>query len=180
MKKLLFSFLVLLPGVFAAAQDEYVSFANAKIFERALKAGDTNHDNLLSREEAAAITELNLAMNRSDVFVIDSYEDLRKLPGLKKVWLGTTRLERVDLSGNPALEWIHIESPSIKTLILAHSCYPHLEMFQEWMGDPLPEPEIIRLAAPGPAVIDAPMEEAPDHAACDKKKEKKGCCKHSK
>ena len=177
MKKLLLSLLVLLPGAFAAAQDEYVTFDNAKIFERALKAGDTNHDGLLSREEAAAITQLNLAMNRSDVFIIDSYEDLRKLPALQKVWLGTTKLERVDLSGNPSLEWIHIESPSIKTLVLAHGCYPHLEMFQEWMGDPLPEPEIIRLAQPGPATVAEPMEEGCDKGCCAKKEKKSSCKK---
>lgn len=139
---------VLLAGLSAGAQGEYLTFKSEGVFRRAVNAGDTDRDGQLTREEAAAIQSLDLSSTRSDLFTVRTYEDLRYMPNLRRLWTGTTRLDRIDLSANTQLEWIYIESPSIQTLILARSCTPEIVMKQEWMGEPLPQPEIIYLSRP--------------------------------
>ena len=147
MKRIIFSFVLLLTSLSVSAQ-EYLTFQCEGVYRRAVNAGDTDRDDMLTREEAAAIEALDLSSTRSDLFTVTTYEDLRYMPNLRRLWTGTTRLDRIDLSANTQLEWIYIESPSIKTLILDRSSMPEIVMKQEWMGEALPRPEIIYMTRP--------------------------------
>lgn len=147
MKRLFLCLTVLLASLSLSAQ-EYLTFKSEGVFRRAVNAGDKDRDGMLTREEAAAIVSLDLSSTRSDLITVTTYEDLRYMPNLRRLWTGTTRVDRIDLSANTQLEWIYIESPSIKTLILARSSTPEIVMKQEWMGEPLQQPEIIYLSRP--------------------------------
>ena len=147
MKRILLCLAVMLTGLSAGAQ-EYLSFKCEGVFRRAVNVGDKDRDGKLTREEAAAIETLDLSATRSDLIIVTSYEDLRYMPKLRRLWTGTTRLDRIDLSANADLEWIYIESPSIQTLLLSRGCMPEIVMKQEWMGETLPQPEIIYLSSP--------------------------------
>ncbi len=148
MKRLFLCLAVALLASLSVSAQEYLTFKSEAVFRRAVNAGDKDRDGQLTREEAAAIEALDLSATRSDLITVATYEDLRYMPNLRRLWTGTTRVDRIDLSANPNLEWIYIESPSIKTLILARSCMPEIVMKQEWMGEALPEPEIIYLSRP--------------------------------
>lgn len=112
----------LLLGIRANAQD--LHFADKNVARKALKAGDRNGDGILSREEADSLTVLNLTPYRIDLFEVSTYEDLARFPNLKEVWLGESSLKEVDLSRNPKLEVIGIQSPDLKTLTIAVGCTP--------------------------------------------------------
>ena len=79
----------------------------------ALHSADANGDGVLSHEEEEALTELNLTSYRSHMSYVKSYDDLKRFPHLKKVWLGEGDLETVDLSANPELELVCVQSDLI-------------------------------------------------------------------
>ena len=111
----------------ARAQDnEALSFKNARILERALMSGDANQDGILTKAEADSVKIINLIAYRVDLFKISCYDDLAHFPNLKRIHLGYSDLEEVDLSKNPHLEEIVIGDSSLKTLILSTGCNPRL------------------------------------------------------
>ncbi|MBO4465926.1 MAG: hypothetical protein J5748_04545 [Bacteroidales bacterium] len=124
MKKILFIAVLALLSFNAFAQE--LKFADPEVLRCALKAGDRNGDGVLSKVEADSLTVLNLTVYRSHIFEVKTYEDLQKFPNLKKVWLGESDIQDVDLSANYKLEFVAVQSPLLKTLVLAVGCYPQL------------------------------------------------------
>ena len=112
-------------GICAHAQTAD-KWADQEVLRCALKSADANQDGVLSSEEADALTTLNLTVYRIHVFTVKSYEDLKRFPHLKKVWLGDSALETVDLSYNQELEFVCIQSDELKTLILPVGCTPQI------------------------------------------------------
>jgi hypothetical protein len=108
----------------APAQDP--PYADAEIWRCALKSADANQDGVLSKEEEEALTELNLTAYRIHMFTVKSYEDLKRFPHLKKVWLGETDIAEVDLTANYELELVCVQSDETKVITLAVGCYPQL------------------------------------------------------
>ena len=115
---------VQIEGYSATAQDP--PYVDAEVWRCALKSADANQDGVLSKEEEEALTELNLTSYRIHMFYVKSYEDLKRFPHLKKVWLGETQLADVDLTANPELELVCVQSDETKVLTLAVGCYPQL------------------------------------------------------
>ncbi|MBR4595964.1 MAG: hypothetical protein IKO31_04520 [Bacteroidales bacterium] len=101
-------------------------YVDAEVWRCALKSSDANQDGVLSKEEEEALTELNLTSYRIHMFYVKSYEDLKRFPHLKKVWLGETQLAEIDLSANYELELVCVQSDETKTITLAVGCYPQL------------------------------------------------------
>ena len=122
-KILLFVFFLSL-GAGAFAQE--LKFADPEVLRCALKSGDLNEDGVLSKAEADSLTILNLTVYRIHIFEVKTYEDLKKFPNLRKVWLGESSLEKVDLSANYKLEFVAVQSPVLRELVLAVGCYPQL------------------------------------------------------
>ena len=122
-------FLVFL-GIFltwrANAQIPPVVFQDQEVGRCALNAADKNQDGILSKEEAEALTELNLTSYRIHMFEVTTYEDLKQFPHLKKVWLGESDITELDLSDNYELELVAVQSDSLQVLTLAVGCYPKL------------------------------------------------------
>ena len=87
---------------------------------------NSNEAEKISKEEEEALTELNLTSYRIHMFYVKSYEDLKRFTHLKKVWLGETQLADVDLTANPELELVCVQSDETKVLTLAVGCYPQL------------------------------------------------------
>lgn len=108
------------------AKAQTLTFADRNIERRALINGDTDNDGHISKAEADSIKSLNLTQYRTDMFVVSTYEDLALFPNLEKVWLGESKLDTVDLSKNWKLNYVHIQSDNLKTLILAVGCTPKL------------------------------------------------------
>lgn len=115
---------VQIEGLEAPVQDP--PYADKEVWRCAVNSADANQDGVLSREEEESLTELNLTSYRIHIFYVKSYQDLKRFPHLKKVWLGETALETVDLSENPELELVCVQSDQTKELILAVGCYPQL------------------------------------------------------
>ena len=122
---LLLTVALLAAGICANAQSQD-KWADEEVLRCALKSADANQDGVLSAEEADALTVLNLTVYRIHVFTVKSYEDLKRFPHLKKVWLGDSALETVDLSYNQELEFVCIQSDELKTLILPVGCTPQI------------------------------------------------------
>ena len=122
---LLLTVALLAGGICASAQSAD-KWADEEVLRCALKSADTNQDGVLSAEEADALTVLNLTVYRIHVFTVKSYEDLRRFPHLKKVWLGDSALDTVDLSYNLELEFVCIQSDNLKTLILPVGSSPQI------------------------------------------------------
>jgi len=101
-------------------------YADEEVLRCALRSADANQDGVLSKEEEEALTELNLTAYRIHMFTVKSYEDLKRFPHLKKVWLGETDIAEVDLSANYELELVCVQSDETKVLTLAVGCYPKL------------------------------------------------------
>ena len=118
--------LAVLAGGFCANAQSADKWADGEVLLCALKSADANQDGVLSAEEANALTVLNLTVYRIHVFTVKSYEDLKRFPHLKKVWLGDSALETVDLSYNQELEFVCIQSDALKTLILPVGCTPQI------------------------------------------------------
>ena len=55
-----------------------------------------------------------------------SYQDLAQFPNLKKVFLGESDVEEIDLSKNTKLEVISIQSLKLKRLTIAVGCTPRI------------------------------------------------------
>ena len=123
-KLLLFATLILTFGFGAFAQE--LKFADPEVLRCALKSGDINEDGVLSKAEADSLTVLNLTVYRIHIFEVKTYEDLKKLPNLRKVWLGESELKTVDLSANYKLEFVAVQSPNLSELVLAVGCCPQL------------------------------------------------------
>lgn len=111
-------------GLSANAQD--LHFADPNVSRKALQAGDRNQDGRLSREEADSLEVLNLGSYRIDPFDVVSYQDLAQFPNLKKVFLGESDVEEIDLSKNTKLEVISIQSLKLKRLTIAVGCTPRI------------------------------------------------------
>lgn len=122
------AFALIVAGLLIAwqASAQTPPYADAEVWRCALKSADANQDGVLSKEEEEALTELNLTSYRIHMFTVKSYEDLKRFPHLKKVWLGETQLAEVDLSANYELELVSVQSDETKTLTLAVGCYPQL------------------------------------------------------
>ena len=118
--------LTVLAGGFCANAQSQDKWADEEVLRCALKSADANQDGVLSAEEADALTVLNLTVYRIHVFTVKSYEDLKRFPHLKKVWLGDSALETVDLSYNRELEFVCIQSDELKTLILPVGSSPQI------------------------------------------------------
>ena len=101
-------------------------YADQEVLRCALRSADANEDGVLSKEEEEALTELNLTSYRIHMFTVKSYEDLKRFPHLKKVWLGETDIAEVDLTANYELELVCVQSDETKVLTLAVGCYPKL------------------------------------------------------
>lgn len=115
-----------MPKPFVANPEALKDFADENVGRRAIMAGDLNQDGFLSKEEAEALTVLNLGSYRIDPFDVTTYEDLAKFPNLKEVYLGESDVAEVDLSRNPKLETIGIQSDALKVLIISVSCQPRI------------------------------------------------------
>lgn len=124
-RKILFIAFFLLSLAFGAFAQE-LHFADPEVLRCALKSGDINEDGVLSKAEADSLTVLNLTVYRIHIFEVKTYEDLKKFPNLRKVWLGESELEKVDLSANYLLEFVAVQSPRLHELVLAVGCYPQL------------------------------------------------------
>ena len=124
MKKILLVFAMILLGSAAFAQE--LKFSDPEVLRCALKSGDINGDGVLSKAEADSLTVLNLTVYRIHIFEVKTYEDLQKFPNLRKVWLGESELEKVDLSANYLLEFVAVQSPRLRELVLAVGCCPQL------------------------------------------------------
>ena len=124
MKKILLIFALALLGSTAFAQE--LKFSDPEVLRCALKSGDINGDGVLSKAEADSLTVLNLTVYRIHIFEVKTYEDLQKFPNLRKVWLGESELEKVDLSANYLLEFVAVQSPRLRELVLAVGCCPQL------------------------------------------------------
>lgn len=122
------AFALIVAGLLIAwqASAQTPPYADAEVLRCALKSADANQDGVLSKEEEEALTELNLTSYRIHMFTVKSYEDLKRFPHLKKVWLGETQLADVDLRANYELELVCVQSDETKTLTLAVGCYPQL------------------------------------------------------
>lgn len=122
------AFALIVAGLLIAwqASAQTPPYADAEVWRCALKSADANQDGVLSKEEEEALTELNLTSYRIHMFTVKSYEDLKRFPHLKKVWLGETQLADVDLRANYELELVCVQSDETKTLTLAVGCYPQL------------------------------------------------------
>lgn len=122
------AFALIVTGLLIAwqASAQTPPYADAEVWRCALKSADANQDGVLSKEEEEALTELNLTSYRIHMFTVKSYEDLKRFPHLKKVWLGETQLADVDLTANPELELVCVQSDETKTITLAVGCYPQL------------------------------------------------------
>lgn len=124
--RILFLTVALLAGGFCANAQSADNWADNEVLRCALDSADANRDGILSDEEADALTVLNLTLYRIHVFLVKSYEDLKRFPHLKKVWLGESKLRTVDLSYNQELEYVCIQSDNLKTLILPVGCTPQI------------------------------------------------------
>ena len=124
-RKFLFFAALFLTFAFGAYAQE-LKFADPEVLRCALKAGDRNGDGVLSKVEADSLTVLNLTVYRSHIFEVTTYEDLQKFPNLKKVWLGESDIQELDLSANYKLELVAVQSPRLRELVLAVGCYPQL------------------------------------------------------
>ena len=124
MKKILLVFAMILLGSAAFAQE--LKFSDPEVLRCALNSGDINGDGILSKAEADSLTVLNLTVYRIQVFEVKTYEDLKMFPNLRKVWLGESELEKVDLSANYKLEFVAVQSPRLRELVLAVGCCPQL------------------------------------------------------
>ena len=124
MKKILFIIVLALLSFNTYAQK--LQFSDPEVLRCALKSGDANGDGVLSKAEADSLTVLNLTVYRIHIFEVKTYEDLKKFPNLRKVWLGESELETVDLSANYKLEFVAVQSPRLQTLVLAVGCSPQL------------------------------------------------------
>lgn len=113
-----------LPTPFQVEPDAVKDFADKNVGRKAIQGGDRNQDGYLSQEEMDSLEVLNLGSYRIDPFDVVSYEDLAKFPNLKKVYLGESDLAEVDLSRNPKLEVIAIQSPNLKTVVIAVGSKP--------------------------------------------------------
>ncbi len=109
-----------------SASAQTLTFADRNVEQRALMKGDLDKDGKLSKAEADSLKALNLTQYRTDMMVVSTYEDLAFFPNLKRLWLGESKLETVDLSKNWNLEYVSIKSDNLKTLILAVGCAPKL------------------------------------------------------
>ena len=123
-KLLFFAALILTFANCAFAQEQ--KFSDPEVLRCALKSGDIDGDGVLSKAEADSLTVLNLTVYRIHVFEVKTYEDLRFFPNLRRVWLGESSLESVDLSANYKLEFVAVQSPGLRELVLAVGCYPQL------------------------------------------------------
>lgn len=124
-RKFLFFATLFLTFAFGAYAQE-LKFSDPEVLRCALKSGDINGDGVLSKAEADSLTVLNLTVYRIHIFEVNTYEDLKKFPNLRKVWLGESELEKVDLSANYKLEFVAVQSPRLRELVLAVGCYPQL------------------------------------------------------
>ena len=124
MKKILYTFVLML--VCLGAQAQNLKFADQEVLRCALKSADINEDGILQKAEADSLTVLNLTVYRSHIFEVKTYEDLKLFPNLKKVWLGESEIQELDLSPNYKLEVVAVQSTNLKTLVLAVGCYPQL------------------------------------------------------
>lgn len=124
MKKILYTFVLML--VCLGAQAQNLKFADSEVLRCALKSADINGDGILQKAEADSLTVLNLTVYRSHIFEVKTYEDLKLFPNLKKVWLGESEIQELDLSPNYKLEVVAVQSTNLKTLVLAVGCYPQL------------------------------------------------------
>lgn len=124
MKKFLYIAALALISFNSFAQE--LKFSDPEVLRCALKSGDINEDGVLSKAEADSLTVLNLTVYRIHIFEVKTYDDLKKFPNLRQVWLGESELETVDLSANYKLELVAVQSPKLKTLVLATGCHPKL------------------------------------------------------
>ena len=124
MKKILYIAVLTLLSFNAFAQE--LKFSDPEVLRCALKSGDFNEDGVLSKAEADSLTVLNLTVYRIHIFEVKTYEDLKKFPNLRKVWLGESELKTVDLSANYKLEFVAVQSPNLRELVLAVGCCPQL------------------------------------------------------
>lgn len=109
-----------------SARAQSLTFADHNVERRALLNGDIDSDGHISRAEADSLTSLNLTQYRTDMFEVQTYEDLALFPNLEKLWLGESKLETVDLTKNWNLKYVNIQSDNLKTIILAVGCTPKL------------------------------------------------------
>lgn len=117
-------FLCVLYAFKAGAQT--LTFADRNVERRALLKGDLDGDGHISRVEADSLKVLILTQYRTDMFEVATYEDLALFPNLERLWLGESKVDTVDLSKNWNLQYVHIESDNVKTIILAVGCVPKL------------------------------------------------------
>jgi len=109
---------------FQANAQTGISFADPEVGRCALNAADRNGDGILTKVEADSLTVLNLTPYRVHIFEVKTYQDLAQFPNLKQVWLGESELKSIDLSANTKLEFICIQSESVKTVTIAVGCNP--------------------------------------------------------
>lgn len=115
-----------MPRPFEANPEALKDFADKNVGRRAIMSGDANQDGFLSKEEAEALTVLNLVCYRIDPFDVMTYEDLAKFPNLKEVYLGESDVTEIDLSKNPKLELIGVQSETLKVLTIAVGSQPKI------------------------------------------------------
>lgn len=125
LKHILPVLIALCGGICANAQTAD-KWADQEVLRCALNSADINQDGILSPEEADSLTVLNLTVYRIHIFMVKSYEDLKRFPHLKQVWLGDSDLRNVDLSYNQELEYVCIQSDKLRTLILPVGCAPQI------------------------------------------------------
>ncbi len=114
--------------------DEY-NFPD-EVFREYVEQFDTNHDEALSEEELAAVTEMDVIGNVADLTGIENFTSLKrlevqnqqltkldvsKLTELETLWCDNNQLTSLDLTQNTKLIHLQCTNNQLETLNLAHN-----------------------------------------------------------
>lgn len=101
-----------------------------------LKTVDTNKDEQVTVEEAAAVKELSLMCFKSFIRFIKNYDDLKYFPNLEYFHAGTSYAETVDLSACKKLKEVDLsDCRMLKTIVLAKGCKPQIKYPVAYKGE---------------------------------------------
>lgn len=92
---------------------------NLRFKENRIKVqADADRDGKVSEQEAKAVISLSLMANRSDMFQISSYDDLRYFPNLEYLYTGYTDVDTIDLRNNPKIREVDYTGARSKNLTI--------------------------------------------------------------
>lgn len=130
MKRILFTLLTVAAVVAAKAQvkgdDVFLRISDDNMFSRCFIGCDTNGDNIVTYDEAAAVTVLTLDPG-GRLNIIENYDFLKYFPNLTALHVGNTTVESIDLTHNPKLEYVSLENALwLRVVKVAGSNIPRL------------------------------------------------------